>query len=51
MRGAVEAGACSALAALVEAVTLARAVGSEQFGDAIAASAGMALLGELWQPK
>lgn len=46
-----EAGACSALAALVGAVTLARAVGSEEFGDAIAASAGVALLGELWHPR
>lgn len=45
-----EAGACSALAALVGAVTLARAVGSEQFADAIAASAGVALLGERWNP-
>ena len=45
------AGACSALSALVGAVTLARAVGSEQFADAIAASAGAALLGELWQPR
>lgn len=43
-----EAGACSALAALVGAVKLARAVGSEPFGDVIAASAGTALLGDLW---
>jgi TetR/AcrR family transcriptional regulator, transcriptional repressor for nem operon len=44
-----EAGACSALAALVGAVTLARAVGSEQFADGIAASTGAALLGERWE--
>ena len=43
-----EAGACSALAALVGAVTLARAVGSQQFADAIATSTGAALLGERW---
>lgn len=45
-----EAEACSALAALVGAVKLGRAMGSEQFGDVIAASAGTALLGDLWHP-
>lgn len=40
--------ACAALAALVGAVILARAVGSAQVADAIAAATGAALLGERW---
>lgn len=40
--------AFAALSSLVGAVTLARAVGSEQLADAIAASAGLALLGDRW---
>lgn len=40
--------ACSALAALVGAVTLARAVDSAAIADSIASATGMALLGERW---
>lgn len=40
--------ACAALAALVGAVTLARAVGKDGLADRIAAATGRALLGELW---
>jgi len=40
--------ACAALAALVGAVTLARAVDSAVVADAIASATGMALLGERW---
>lgn len=43
-----EQTACSALAALVGAVTLARAVDSAALADSIASATGMALLGERW---
>lgn len=43
-----EQAACSALAALVGAVTLARAVDSATLADAIASATGTALLGERW---
>lgn len=43
-----EQTACSALAALVGAVTLARAVDSATLADSIASATGMALLGERW---
>jgi AcrR family transcriptional regulator len=42
--------ACAALAALVGAVTLARAVSSPALADEIAAATGRALLGSLWKP-
>lgn len=42
------ASACAALASLVGAVTLARAVGSESMAEQIAAATGRALLGARW---
>lgn len=43
-----EPSACAALATLVGAVTLARAVNSEAVADSIASATGIALLGERW---
>ncbi len=43
-----EQAACSALAALVGAVTLARAVDSAAIADSIAAATGISLLGDRW---
>jgi TetR/AcrR family transcriptional regulator, transcriptional repressor for nem operon len=43
-------GACAALAALVGAVTLARAVGTGPMADQIAAATGRTLLGARWEP-
>jgi TetR/AcrR family transcriptional repressor of nem operon len=42
-------GACAALAALVGAVTLARAVGSETLAEQLAAATGRMLLGTRWE--
>jgi len=43
--------ACAALAGLVGAVTLSRAVGSADFSSRIAESTGQALLGAAWTPR